>query len=105
MEWVYQCRNLQEVRDQIDTLDRAIVSLIAERGIYVQQAASFKAHDAAVEDGKRSDQVMRRITRLAGELGADAALTANIYRAMMTHFNEDERQQLQRQHQPDTATS
>lgn len=91
MEWVYQCRNLQEVRDQIDTLDRAIVSLIAERGLYVQQAADFKQPGDGAEDGKRRDQVMRRVTRLAGELGADAALTAKIYREMIGHFSERER--------------
>lgn len=91
MEWIYQCNNLQEVRQQIDTVDRAIVSLIAERGLYVQQAAGFKRSDEEVEDGKRVDQVMRRVTRLAGELGADAALTAKIYRAMIAHFIESER--------------
>jgi isochorismate pyruvate lyase len=93
MEWVYQCRNLDEVRTQIDSLDRAIVSMIAHRGLYVQQAAAFKHSDADVEDGKRVDQVMRRVTRLAGELGADAALTAKIYRTMIAHFIESEREE------------
>ncbi|UDM15450.1 chorismate mutase [Vogesella sp. XCS3] len=93
MEWVYQCRNLDEVRTQIDSLDRAIVSMIAHRGLYVQQAAAFKHSDAEVEDGKRVDQVMRRVTRLAGELGADAALTAKIYRTMIAHFIESEREE------------
>ncbi|MFN4238693.1 MAG: chorismate mutase [Vogesella sp.] len=93
MEWVYQCRNLEEVRTQIDSLDRAIVSMIAHRGLYVQQAAAFKHNDADVEDGKRVDQVMRRVTRLAGELGADAALTAKIYRTMIAHFIESEREE------------
>lgn len=91
MEWVYDCRNLDEVREQIDRLDRAIVSMIAERGLYVQQAATFKHSDEEVEDGKRVDQVMRRVTRLAGELGADAALTAKVYRTMIAHFIESER--------------
>ena len=59
----------------------------------VQQAAAFKHSDAEVEDGKRVDQVMRRVTRLAGELGADAALTAKIYRTMIAHFIESEREE------------
>ncbi|WP_174873218.1 chorismate mutase [Vogesella oryzae] len=98
MEWIYDCRNLAEVREQIDRLDRAIVSLIAERGLYVQQAAGFKHASDASEDGKRTDQVMRRVSRLSGELGADAALTAKIYRTMISHFAASERQeQLRRQ--------
>ncbi|MFC3530563.1 chorismate mutase [Vogesella facilis] len=92
MEWIYDCRNLDEVREQIDRLDRAIVSLIAERGLYLQQAAGFKPGSAPEEDGKRIDQVMRRVSRLSGELGADAALTAKIYRTMIGHFVERERQ-------------
>ena len=93
MEWIYDCRNLNEVREQIDRLDRAIVSLIAERGLYVQQAAGFKDGAAPEEDGKRIDQVMRRVNRLSGELGADAALTAQIYRTMISHFVDSERRQ------------
>ena len=93
MEWIYDCRNLNEVREQIDRLDRAIVSLIAERGLYVQQAAGFKEAAEPEEDGKRIDQVMRRVSRLSGELGADAALTAKVYRTIVSHFVESERQQ------------
>jgi isochorismate pyruvate lyase len=42
VEFVYQCQNLDEVRTQIDRIDRALVSLLAERGLYVKQAARFK---------------------------------------------------------------
>ena len=92
MEHVYQCQSLDEVRGQIDRIDRELVALIAERGIYVRQAARFKESRAEVEGGKRADQVMRRVERLAGQLGADAALTAVIYRAMIPHFVADELQ-------------
>ena len=36
------CKNLQEVRDNIDRLDAIIVPLLAERIGYVLQAAQFK---------------------------------------------------------------
>lgn len=36
------CTSLEQVREHIDGLDRKIVSLIAERGAYVSQAAGFK---------------------------------------------------------------
>ncbi|MCD0493437.1 chorismate mutase [Chromobacterium violaceum] len=78
MEHVYPCQNLAETRAQIDRIDRALVTLIAERGICVRQAAAFKHGRGEVEGGKRADQAMRRVERLAGELGADAALTAAV---------------------------
>ncbi|MFK7090246.1 chorismate mutase [Chromobacterium violaceum] len=90
MEHVYPCQNLAETRAQIDRIDRALVTLIAERGICVRQAAAFKHGRGEVEGGKRADQVMRRVERLAGELGADAALTAAVYRAMISDFVADE---------------
>ncbi|WP_232514893.1 chorismate mutase [Chromobacterium violaceum] len=84
MEHVYPCQNLAETRAQIDRIDRALVALIAERGICVRQAAAFKHGRGEVKGGKRVDQVMRRVERLAGELGADSALTAAVYRAKVT---------------------
>ncbi|MEO9386291.1 chorismate mutase [Chromobacterium phragmitis] len=90
MEQIYQCQDLDEVREQIDRVDRALVALIAERGIYVRQAAAFKHSREEVEGGRRVDQVMRRVERLAGELGADAARTAAVYRTMIEYFVADE---------------
>lgn len=90
MDSIFQCQSLDEVREQIDRIDQALVALIAERGLYVQQAAGFKNSAAEVEGGKRVDQVIRRVTRLAGELGADPELTAAVYRTMIGFFVESE---------------
>ena len=92
MEFVYQCQNLAEVRTQIDRIDRDLVALLAERGLYVKQAAGFKHNTEEVEGGKRVDQVMRRVEKLAGELGADPQLTAEVYRTMISHFIASELQ-------------
>ncbi|OHX12957.1 chorismate mutase [Chromobacterium sphagni] len=90
MNSIFRCQNLDDARGQIDRIDRALATLIAERGIYVRQAAQHKNGCREVEGGKRTGQVMRRVERLAGELGADPALTAAVYRAMIGHFVADE---------------
>lgn len=97
MEFVYQCQNLPEVRTQIDRIDRELVALLAERGLYVKQAAAFKQTSDEVEGGKRVDQVMRRVEKLAGELGADPQLTAEVYRTMISHFIASEMREFDRQ--------
>lgn len=97
MEFVYQCQNLQEVRTQIDRIDRELVALLAERGLYVKQAAAYKQTSDEVEGGKRVDQVMRRVEKLAGELGADPQLTAEVYRTMISHFIASEMREFDRQ--------
>ena len=44
MNPIIECRSLDEVRGQIDRLDRQLVGPIAERGAYVQQAARAALH-------------------------------------------------------------
>lgn len=37
-----ECKDLEEVRSNIDKIDNQIVKLIAERGSFVKQASKFK---------------------------------------------------------------
>ena len=48
-----ECASLDEVRAEIDRIDRAIVALIGERAGYVHAAARFKASEAAVAAPER----------------------------------------------------
>ena len=52
-----RCASLDEVRSNIDRLDREIVRLLAERGKYVLQAARFKKTKADVHAPERVEQV------------------------------------------------
>ena len=78
--------SLEEVRENIDRLDRQIVTLIAERGHYVKQAARFKTSRAEVEAPQRVEQVIAKVTSLASELGADPLVIERTYRAMISAF-------------------
>ena len=48
-----QCNNIDEVRENIDRIDKEMIQLIAERGRYVKQAAAFKRnkHQVKAENG------------------------------------------------------
>ena len=83
---VTDCNSLEEVRANIDQIDRRIVALLAERGNYVQQAARFKQTSQDVEAPRRVEQVIAKVTMLAGELGADPSVTEQVYRAMIQAF-------------------
>ena len=84
------CESLDEVRAQIDRLDRAIVELLAERGGYVRQAARFKKTSADVRAPARVEQVIAKVRALADELGADADVVERVYRAMIAAFIDAE---------------
>lgn len=84
------CDSLEQVRGQIDRLDRQIVSLIAERGAYVSQAAGFKKDSAAVKAPQRVEQVIAKARALAEELVANPDVTESVYRAMIAAFIQQE---------------
>jgi len=81
-----ECKNLAEVRENIDRLDRRIVPLLAERALYVEQAARFKPTKAAVVDTARIEEIILKVRHLAIEEGMDADLVEHIYRAMIDAF-------------------
>ena len=82
--------SLDEVRDNIDRLDRAIIALMAERGRFVQQAARFKTSRSDVEAPKRVEQVVAKVRGLAIEAGLEPQVAEVAYRAMVGAFIEVE---------------
>jgi isochorismate pyruvate lyase len=80
------CNSLEEVRANIDALDRTMVSLIAARGRFVKQAARFKKTTADVQAPQRVEQVIAKVRGLANEFGANADATEAVYRAMISAF-------------------
>ena len=84
------CHSLEQVREHIDLLDRQIVSLIAQRGAYVSQAARFKKDSNAVKAPQRVEQVCAKVRALANELGANPQVTEDVYRAMIAAFIQQE---------------
>jgi isochorismate pyruvate lyase len=80
------CTSIEEVRSNIDRIDRQIVALLAERGIFVKQAARFKKTTDDVKAPQRVEQVIAKVTALSQELGANPSVTEQVYRAMISGF-------------------
>lgn len=55
-----ECKNLEEVRANIDRIDNEIIKCIAERGRYVIQASNFKTNEDGVRDAKRVENVIQK---------------------------------------------
>ncbi len=82
------CQSLDEVRINIDRLDRAIVPLLAEREGYVRQAARFKPSAQAVVVPARVEQVIAKVRAQASELGASPVAMEKIYRCIIDAMTE-----------------
>jgi isochorismate pyruvate lyase len=84
------CTTLVEVRDNIDRLDQQIVTLLAERGRFVSQAARFKKDTDGVKAPQRVEQVIAKVRSLSEAVGANPEVTEQVYRAMIAAFIEQE---------------
>ncbi|WP_415771522.1 chorismate mutase [Pseudomonas sp. LB3P38] len=87
---VVTCNSLEDVRQNIDRLDHQMVTLLAERGAYVAQAARFKKDTDAVKAPARVEQVIAKVRALAEDAGASPEVTEQVYRAMIAAFIEQE---------------
>lgn len=80
------CTSIEEVRSNIDRVDRQIVALLAERGGFVKQAARVKKTTDDVKAPQRVEQVIAKVTELSKELGANPFVSEQVYRVMISGF-------------------
>lgn len=85
------CRSLDDIRLEIDRLDRTIVGLLAERGGYVLAAARYKRSVAEVHAPERVEEVIANVRRLAEEAGGMPEVVERGYRELIAAFTDAER--------------
>lgn len=81
-----ECKSLEEVRSNIDAIDKQIVKLIAERSNFVKQASKFKKDSHEVKAPSRVEAIIHKVRGLADEYGANADLVETLYRQMIAGF-------------------
>lgn len=90
-----QCKNLEEVRSNIDRIDNEMIKLIAERGTYVKQASNFKKNEEGVRDAARVENVIQKVREKAALYGADQDMVEALYREMISRFISMEMREFQ----------
>lgn len=81
-----ECKNMEEIRENIDIIDREIVKLLSKRSHFVKEAAKFKKNAKDVEAPKRVEEVIQKVRSLAMEYGVPQDIVENIYRTMIQNF-------------------
>ncbi|XBQ15135.1 MAG: chorismate mutase [Oceanicaulis sp.] len=77
------CRSMAEVRDGVDRLDRALVTLIAERSRYMEAAARIKPDRGVVRDEDRIEDVVSKVLAQADKAGLSAAIAEPVWRELV----------------------
>ncbi len=80
---VVQCDNMDDLRIEIDQLDRVIVDLLSIRQGFMEQAARIKQDKNLVRDEKRIEDVVAKALDHAQQVGAHPELVENLYRQMI----------------------
>ncbi|ELY99840.1 chorismate mutase, type II [Natrialba chahannaoensis JCM 10990] len=76
--------DLEELREEIQTIDREIVELIAQRTYVADTIAAVKDEkDMPTTDEKQEEQVMDRAGRNAEQFDVDANLVKAIFRLLI----------------------
>jgi isochorismate pyruvate lyase len=90
-----QCRDMSEVRAEIDRIDTALVDMIAERFGYVERAWQLKL--VARQEANvpwRNQQVFDRVRKLAEEKGLPPDMCEALWRQMVGWFIQYEEEKL-----------
>lgn len=77
------CLTMAEVRHGVDALDRALVTLLAERQRYMDAAARIKPDRSVVHDDARIEDVVQKVLAAAGSAGLSPAIAEPVWRTLI----------------------
>ncbi len=87
---IKKCTTLEEARNEIDSVDKEIVELIAKRNEYIKQIAHFKTSVEEVKAEERIADVIAHVREQAISLGLSPNLINDLYVRMIDEMVESE---------------
>ncbi len=85
------CRNIEDVRMSIDSIDQEIIGLLGKRFSYVKKIVEFKPRDKnSIIAKERRESVICSRRELAVKNGLDADIIEKIYRILIDYFIGEE---------------
>ena len=77
------CQSMTDVRHGVDALDRALVTLLAERQRYMDAAARIKPSRDVVHDQARIDDVVAKVLASAEAAGLSPDIAEPVWRTLI----------------------
>lgn len=77
------CRTMEEVRAEIDRLDRMLVKLVAERQEYIEAAARIKDRESEVRLEWRIEDVVAKVLAAADREGLSRHIAEPVWRTLI----------------------
>src|SRR5688572_28374943 len=86
-----ECATREDIRREIDRLDRALVDLLVERFGYIQRMVELKRDPEEARIDARVDDVLAKVAALAERRGLDVDLARDLWTHLMNWNIEWER--------------
>ncbi|NOV01028.1 chorismate mutase [Paenibacillus planticolens] len=75
---------LEELRTNIDEVDRQIIALLAQRFKYTEEVGIYKANNhLQAQDASRENQQFQKIAQLSEQNGLNPEYASDIYRCLI----------------------
>jgi isochorismate pyruvate lyase len=84
------CLNIQEIRKEIDNLDRKIIATLGKRFKYVKSAAKFKRSETSVKAPERFRLMLEQRRVWAEVEGLNPDVIETLYRDLVNYFISEE---------------
>jgi isochorismate pyruvate lyase len=84
------CKSLEDVRREIDRIDKEIIERIGQRARYVKAAAQYKTSEAHVAAPDRFAAMLAVRRQWAEREGLDPGVIEEMYRRLVAYFIERE---------------
>lgn len=82
--------DIQDIRNEIDKIDRKIIELLGKRFEYVKAAAKFKTSEESVKAPERLKAMMQQRRIWAEEQGLNPDVIEKLYQDLVTYFMNEE---------------
>ena len=84
------CNSVEDVRAEIDRIDKQILSLFAERHKYVEEIVRFKTDEVGIVARERKELVIEQRKNTARELGLNPVTFEKIFELLIDSNIEHE---------------
>lgn len=84
------CSGMEDIRNEIDRLDRAVISLLGKRYKYVMTASKFKTSETSVRAPERFKAMLQKRGEWAASEGLNPDVIEKLYRDLVLHFIDEE---------------
>lgn len=84
------CSGIQEIREQIDIIDRETIDALSKRFQYVIAAARLKTGEADVKAPARFNAMLKQRREWAQESGLNPDIVEKLYRDLVNYFIDEE---------------